>query len=409
MPTAFPYLQLYLCKTVCESLPSGVIPQDFYWVWKTYREDFPLADKLFADTLSDFFFLCGTSIGYEALGEILTERSFTARPFLLNAYLFDHLFKEGHVFTPKEIDLVLRTMTGESFRKAKAYRFHPRFPYVVEEAVAKAVRHGLFSRRDLNENLFHIQIPSEVRVERRLFQGLPEKEVPMAEISLRYVPYLHDENIRSRIDELIRYLENRIRKILKIKNSLSRIHISELHQGFLEGILAEYEYLAPREDAEESKIDAPLPSPPREIRIDFEEAAKIEEESRRITSELTRSYTSADADNVILGDNEDEVFDKRYEKELAALEIAGGGDENGFWELASTLSEAEDAFMRVIVHQGSSEARRFCAASGVFFEAMVSSCNEKAMDACDDAVIDGAGSVYEDYLDTLKSVFPPME
>lgn len=412
--TAFPYVQLYLCRLIRENLFSNPMPEEFFWVWSTYRSDFPIMDKLFSDTLSDFCLVGKTVPDYEKLSEIVCERDFTARPFILDLYIFDHLFKTEHKLSPREMNFVLRALTGESFRRSKAYHTNAIFAAASEEAVERALENGLFNREDLNASLFRIQIPSEVRTERKLFQGLPQEEVPSGLISLCYVPLLHDENIRSRVDEIIRYLENRIRKILKIKNSLSRIHVSLEHKNFLEGILLGFEHLAPKED-ENSDERAPAyqakADKHRELSVDFDAAAQIEEDSWGLTKTLTETYAQDVGESVVIGGaSQDENFDNEYRDVLSKLETArapqGAGD---FWEFAGMLEETEDCFMRIAVNNGKEAARRFAVANGKFFEALIAICNSKAQEATDDSIFDGMGEVYEDYLESLKEVFPPME
>ena len=45
----------------------------------------------------------------------------------------------------------------------------------------------------------------------------------------------------------------------------------------------------------------------------------------------------------------------------------------------------------------------------MFFEALIASVNEKAKDTIGDAVLDPAGKIFDDYLDSLKEVFPEIK
>lgn len=411
---SFPYLQLYICRCIRLHLVDLTIPEEFFWTWIQYRKEFPLADKLFCDTISDFCLLAKTEPPYEKLSEIFTRSDYRTRTFLLERYLFDYLFHENHVLTLDECNLTLRFLTGESFRKSKAYRMHPIFATAAEDAVITAMKSGLFNKKELNDAIFRIQIPSEVRVERALFPGLPKGEIPRTTISLCYVPLLNDENIRSRFDEIIRYLENRIRKILKMKNSLSRIHISAEHQSFTEAILLGYEHLAPSEEIENKEAASQELQPKHEARkleINFDDASKIEEESWLLTQKLTASYTEEAGDHVVIGEEtEDERFDLEYQSEFDLLSSVKRTESSGdFWEFASTLTETEDSFMRIALHAGKDQARTFCMANGCFFEALIASCNAKAQETIEDSIFDGAGAPYDDYVTSLKEVFPPME
>lgn len=410
--TSFSYLQLYLCR-ILRGLDLMVeIPEDVFWVWETYRDEFPLIDKLFSDFVLDLSLYLKTTPPWNRLGKIFTKENFTNRSFLINPYIFDELFEEDRIPTAAETDFILRMLTNCGFRNSKAYRVNKIFAAALEDALGKAFRGGLFNRKDLNDQLFQIQIPSEVRTVRRLFQGLSVKEIPEVEINMVYVPLLTDENIRSRCDEIIRYLDNRIRSILKMKNCLSRIHISQAHQSFLESILIQYQHLTPEES---NGAVSPIPQKepiirPREIVISTEDANEIERASWEITQTLANYDAISSEDMITVGGEEIEDFNDQYGLEISAMEHSDAVIRSGeFWEFAALLSSQEDAFLRVSVNSDRDTARQWCTSQGIFFEATVAACNEKAQNSIDDAVFDPAGSIYSDYLNELKEVFPPFK
>jgi len=410
---SYAYLLLALCRMVREAYSKQEIPKDFYWLWETYRNDFPLADKLFSDVTSDFSFLLQKKPNWDRISPILTQNNFTARSFLLDPYLFDHLFRDEYTMNPKEADFVLRKLTNLSFRNSKAYRMNSLFANTAEDAVQRAFRGGLFNRKDLNETLFAIQIPSEVRIIRQLFQGLPQEEIPSAEIQLLHVPLFHDENIRSRCDEILRYLENRIRSILKMKNCLSRVHISPKHKDFLDGILLQYEHLRPQEEsAPVSSRKCPKEEPKphqRPICIEASLATEIESRSWEITRTLTEIYENGEEESVLLGGSEEESLSEKYENQLKLTLQHKPLDGNEFWEFAALLTEEEETFMRTSLSFGTDAARRYAQSTGNFFESLVLQCNQKASETVEDAVFDANGQIYTEYLNDLKEVFPPME
>ncbi len=406
--TSFSYIILYLCRLLRKIETGNTIFDDIFWLWETYREDFPLLDKLFSDTVSDYCFYKHLPFPFEKIGKIVTKKDFHIRPFLLDPYIFDYLFSEDHKLTSEEINYLIRILTNESFRKTKAYKTNSLFASAAEEAMAKAFSQGLFNRKDLNESLFRIQIPSQVSVTRKLFVGLPSGEAPQLEINLSYLPLLHDENIHYRCDEILKYLENRIRGILKIKNALSRIHIGSEHKAFLEGILLEYEHLSPvTEENTPPKIEK---FKPRKLEIDTRQAAKIEEESWALTQKLTESYAEENTEIVIIGDEPSKTFDEVSEKQLNKINRKEIDPlENEFWEFAALLSPEEDRFISVSVNEGKDKGREYALSLGMFYEGMVAACNEKAIEAIGDGVMTPYGEIYEEYLADLKEVFPEMK
>jgi len=411
---SYPYLQLALCRCVQNSVLLKSISEDFFWLWENYCDAFPMAPKLFASTCSDLCFYLKITPPWNQLTSLLTREDFLIQPFILDPFLFDHLFREDYRPTNREINCILRHLTGFSFRKSKAYHSNRIFATTCESAIQQCFLAGLFNRKDLNESLFRIQIPSEVRTVRKLFRELPSSEVPNVDMNLFYVPLLHDENIRSRCDEILRYIENRIRYLLKMKNSLSRVHISNEHRQFIDDILKQYEVLVPETNVASSKIPSKTkdrtPIPPRVLDITTEIANEIEQDSWEITKKLTEAYTLTGEETVSVQSELDSCFDQSYETELKKLEKASvkhsGSD---FWEFAAMLSEVEEAFVSLAVHQGKEASRHFALANGNFFEAMLASCNQKAMESVEDAIFDSTGEIYPEYVNEIQEVFPPLK
>lgn len=410
--TSFSYIVLYLCRRLREIELLKSVPNDIFWLWETYREEFPLADKLFADTVSDFCFYKGITIPFEQVGRIVCEKNFTIRPFLLDPYIFDFLFAEDHKLTPEEINFLIRTLSGDGFRKTKAYRTNSTYAMATEEAMHKAFVKGLFNKKSLNESLFRIQIPSQVHTTRKLFSALPAAETPQIEINLCYLPLLHDNNIHDRCEEILKYLDNRIRAILKIKNALSRIHVSIEHRAFLEEILNDFQHLAPVAE-NEITFEAAKPRvivPARKIEVDTAKAAQIEEDSWILTQKLTESYEIQDGETVTLGENTEQDLDEMIEKDLSkSIRENFDPDRGEFWEFAALLSPEEDLFMCYCVNLGKDKAREYALSIGMFYEGMVSTCNEKALSATGDAIMTPFGEIYPEYLSDLKEVFPDMK
>ena len=104
----------------------------------------------------------------------------------------------------------------------------------------------------------------------------------------------------------------------------------------------------------------------------------------------------------------DEAFDKTYGNDLEKVEQRPAQTgENPYWELAARLKPEEDRFLSAAVNEGMDAARAYARACGLFFDALVARVNDLAVEATGDAVFDGVGSVYPEYLDDLKDVFPP--
>ena len=410
IPSSYPYIQLYLARFLRIKKHLFTVSREIFWVWRNYRKDFPLVDKLFSDFISDLCLYLRIEPPFEALSEIFTGPDFFIRPFLCSRYIFDYLFQEDHKISPKEKECILKTMTSLSFRNSKAYRHHKEFPYLAEEAIEKAFNRGLFNRKELNDTLLGIRIPSSVTTVRKLFSGLCQEEVPTIMIRLQHIPLMHDANIRDRCDDIIRYLENRIRSILKIKNCLSRIHISAEHKIFLEGILSEYEQFAPIPN-DDDNIPANNPKketslPLRELHINIKKANEIENDSRTITNLLTQNYSDNFIETVTLG-GEMEISEPKEEilDEIKVEKVAKS--ESEFWEFAAQLSEDEDNFIRTAIYDGKEAARKYAMSLGAFFEAMIASCNDKAQDATGDGIFNASGQIYVEYIEALKDIFPP--
>ena len=216
---------------------------------------------------------------------------------------------------------------------------------------------------------------------------------------------MHDENIRDRCDELIRYLENRVRAILKMKNALSRIHISQEHKTYLEGILLEFNRFAPKSEEESNSFEIKKPLQ-RSLEVDPVEANKIEEASWVITQALTQDYMLEQGESVTVG-SEPEQIQTEYKSELNEVERPLiNTDENEFWEFAAQLTPEEDNLISLSLHKGKDVARKFASSLGAFFEAMVANCNEKAINSIGDAVMEPNGTIFDEYRKDMLQVFP---
>ena len=190
-----------------------------------------------------------------------------------------------------------------------------------------------------------------------------------------------------------------------MKNALSRIHISEQHKAFLGGILLEFAHLTPPKEDEKPCYEV-KPVKAREITIDPEEAKRIEADSWAITQTLTESYASEQEESITIG-GEKEKIESDYVADLRKVErpLAEAAD-NEFWELAASLTPEEDMLISIILYHGKDEGRKHAVSLGCFFEAMVASCNEKALDTIGDGVMEPSGEIFEEYRKEMLEVFP---
>ncbi len=385
--------------------------EDFLWLWETYRGDFALADKFFCDLVCDFCLYYGLDFPFERLSPLLCTSQLAVKPFLFNLFLFDYLFTPSHRLNRQEIEFILKNVTKTGYRATKAYHSNARFAGLCEEIVFQCFSKGLMQRTDLNENLFHIQIPSEVKTTRKLFPQIPIGKEGEVRVTLIFIPMLYDENIRERCDALLRYIENRIREMLKLKNSLTRIPISPLHKSFIESILAPYE-VQTASFRKQAEISTEKPDfVPRKIEVDIAKAIDIEEESWGVTKELTESFLSGETELVAIGAAQDEEFDRKYAAELEKIEKpqSEAGEIDLFWEFAAALTPEEERLLDLLLYHTSEEARAYAFSIGQFFEGMLAAINAKAQDTVEDVICSAGGKLFEEYIPILKTVFLPKE
>lgn len=414
--TSFPYLQLYLCRLIRSEISPELFWEKLLWLWNAYRREFPLCDRLFSDVASDYAFYKKIPLPYSIFSDLITDRSFTVRSFLSELFLFDYLFAENHSLNHKEYEYIIRVFTDCAFRKTKAYRYNKRYAATLEEALAKTILSGVFNKKELNEKLFSLQIPCRVSTVRKMFSQLPTSHRPDVNIRLSFYPLLRDDNIKSRVEEIIRYTENRIRNIFKIKNSLSRIHISIEHKAYLDALLFPFEALAPINSESENThaIETKgyerktLDSDDASININTDLAREIEEDSWKITQSLTAIYQDENEETVAVGEEHSEIEPYRNDLDkIMSKQTPLGTDD--FWEFASLLTDHEEKFIQIHLYQGMKAAREFAIAEGLFFESLLSSCNAKASQTIDDTIFSSDGSLYHDYIDSLMSVILPTE
>ena len=405
--TCFSYLKLAVCYAL-SLFDNNNLPDLFFTLWSLYRGDFPAAEKLFCDVYCDWCFYRKRVPDYEKLSKMICRGVSVVRPFFYHLFIFDYLFTGGKKLNSEEEEFILRNITSLSFRKSRAYKTNKRYAALCEDALKRAMDEGIFNADDNNTCLFDLQIPAELRSIRPMFADLPQQYVPKAEICLVYYPFFNNDVIRERCDAVVRYVDNRIRSILRLKNQLGRVAITPVHKAFLERILQGYESYAPSE-TKSAPVLKEEPDPPRQLVFDPGLADEIEEESWKITKQLTEIYQDS-GEMITLGNTNDESFDKRYSRELTNLEarvLHGTAEsrENPFLEFASALSADEDSFVSVALYRGADAARSFAKVRGLFFDALVASCNGKAVETAGDSIFEPGGTVYEEYTSDLKDVF----
>jgi len=209
------------------------------------------------------------------------------------------------------------------------------------------------------------------------------------------------------MDGMLRYLENKIRGMLRMKNNLSRAAIDPLHKSFLDKILFSYEArcaVMPPETKKE-KEQQEIPREPRKIRVDLKKAYEIESESWETTRELTEAFTEGESELITLGGKKDEEFDRNYQKDLSSLKKTAAGGDDEFWEFAALLTENEDHLVTILLYENAEAGRKYAFSAGEFFEQMIAAINLKAQETLGDVICDAAGKIYEDYLLSLQTVF----
>ncbi len=403
----FAYLKLALCRILAQCKGDD-LPETFFFLWESYRRDFPAAEKLFCDVWCDWCFLHKKAPDPSPFSALICGGRSLMAPFLYQIFLFDCLCKDGKEMNREEAEFLLNNVSSLSFRKSRAYKSHHRYAELVELALSEVMRKGVFNHKATNDSLFQLQIPAEVRTMRVLFPDLPRIYTPNVKICLVYVPLLYDEVVRDRCDAVVRYVDNSIRSILKMKNHLGQVAVTPAHRFFLDPILAPYRAFSPPDTPQKSPVREEAPDPPRELHFDPEKAREIEEDSWDVTEKLTKIYEQS-GERVTLGQGADEVFDQTYKADLERIKPAVSPDERSgaFWEFAAALTPQEDQFLSVSVHLGADAARQFAKAGGLFFDALVSSCNVKATEETGDAVFDPSGKIFPEYREELMEVFLP--
>ena len=344
------YLFVYLYELINGVHGSGEETLGrIYALWEAYRERHPKLDAYLPDWALDYMMVYNVG----SPGELLTRFPLRHASLLLYGEVFcNDALQEGLSHLPPD---VLLRVAG----------FEPEKSKVEPQRLVRAVR-GLeecYHRR--GTELLEAFKPSPRTLTRESFRGAVKGRRANRTISLQYLPYFQQEDLRALLRAALRHGENLLRAQAGLPG---RLRVDRLTPDAKSCI----------EQAVLAGPAAPIPV----VAVDVGKAQAIELDSWELTRQL--------------------IVEEEPEPEAAAAPVpeANQGDDP-FAALCLHLGGLDRAYLRALLAGQPVEA--LCAEAFLLPDAVAERINEAAAEYLGDALIDaGTGEIYEEYANTLS-------
>lgn len=386
LPTDFSYIYLFAYELLNSTDKNNAEENLSFLIslWKNYHEKYPQITKHMYDWVLDFCVTYNLSIPFESLDGIIPYLSLACDSILKNMYIFDYLLRKNEVLNERCGNFVIDAVSKYNYRKSKYYLSDTDFASCLTKAQIDIMSHLLRSSepdggffRDRLSLLPSFEV-TPVKLIRPLFPGAVVSYKLKHNLVIEYYPYVKDELLSGAISEIVKYIENKVRAVHKIKARMSA-HITN---DCTKAIIDRY--------FERRTLKKPEPlSTPRKLEIDINIAKNIDELSWQTTKKLT-DYM----DTEYFEDDKLEIL------ETNALPKATADGDNAYSTLAKSLNEFElQAVKAILSGEGVDVLKK---KSAIFIEDIMDSVNEKAIEITGDIIFDiEACSIIECYTNDI--------
>ena len=402
LKTDINYLFLYIYEII--NLPGKIAPTDgarmLSRLWKTYRKDFLYLDKYLGEWLCDYCLIHNVAPDWEALdsfkGEIVGKVS-----------LPEFYFRDGEISWG-----LIKALSSYDYTKSKYYETREReFDLHIPRAMERVVNRIIMK----NPQDFGI---SAVTTSRDSYAGAiashsAKFKIEITRYALRRSCGKGEMDLKHVLTNLIKLAENQLRSAFGIKSRFSPvIPDPRLKQEILD-YFGEYLPTSGRSAKKKSTEEAymmlyePRQTGPADISraLDIEKQAwetaellSVEEAEEPISPPsfvLEPIPKTSMPTSLICSD----PVPAKEETPFAMLPLADV--ENEFSFVTQVLTERQQGALQAALKNAFAS---YCRSIGVMEENMRGEINEVAMEYIGDMILDGDGSVLEDYEEEIKTV-----
>ncbi|MBQ9545424.1 MAG: TerB N-terminal domain-containing protein [Clostridia bacterium] len=390
--TDYSYFLLYVYELInlCSETNAKDTLEDLIWLWKNYREDFAVIDRIFCDWVFDLCTEFSLPLPFASLDLILPSVPFRQNPAIYGCYIFDHILREGGSPDAAQTDFLLNCLCDYHFRRVGYYLAHPDYAEAIDGFVAELFARGLLTSPERRRAFLSLPVPTPMKIRRPLYSGAVVDPLRKKGVEIEYCPLTGDMNVKDRFTSLIKYADNKTRRLFGTKAKFSSVNISPLHSDFIDEVFDSF-FSKKKASLSPEISESPVR---RSLEVDLERARGIEESSWESTRILTAG-SDDEGETVLIGAS----------GEPAPSEAAPGYD-GDTTEFAASLDENEQGFLIRLLYADPAEARRYAAGCGQFFESFVGKLNRKAREFTGDVVLRPDGRVLQDYREDLEFLFP---
>lgn len=402
--TDYSYFLLYVYEllNLGDELDTAKSLELLIWLWKSYRGDFAVIDRLFCDWVFDFCMEWGLELPYEELDGILPHLGFQRPPVIFNSYIFDWVLKKGGLDGAVAADTVTKNLCDYRFDSVRVYRENGLYRSALDGFLAKLFSVGFLREGGTKEEFLSIKIPTSVKMKRYLYNNATVSPERKRFITVDYLPLAGDINVKGRYSSLIKYIDNCVRKKVGVRGRFLGVDISKTHKDFIDRCFEEY-FGSSSYEAVKRELSSETRAEPRVLRVDMEKARTIEDRSWENTRLLTKDVDDA-GQTVEIG-KLDPKAEKTSEEPKEALYEASDSLED-ITELCASLDKVELGFTVALLYQSKAEAAEYAKKRGQLFDSLLRRVNNKANSTVGDVILSPDGAVIEDYREELEFILP---
>ena len=378
--TDYSYVLLYAYELInlSELLERAQCLDQLCGIWLAYGEKYQFIGKYLAEWVCDFCLINNLTIPTERLGSLYTRimKECTLKEFYVSCD------PSGRLLSAQAL---IDISGAYDFTKSK-YATPERIP-IMKKYLTEALDYVVKRLSDQGRGLFTIGA-SRLRVLRTSYTGALCSPSIKKRIDVEYSSYGHSYELKYMVSDILKYSENKLRKLWGIKSRLGIYALPNEIKGYLEEyfdkIFADTRATrsigaTSKKREEELEYEKLYYTPKQPLSID--RASFIENESWDTTKLLVDTFLE-----------ENEETDK-IAKMPETVSSETENEENPPNDLAATLGE-KYKFLIAVLNENVSDQRRISTELGMLSEALVDEINEIAFDVLGDILIEDDGDGY---------------
>ena len=399
LSTDYSYIFLYLFEVI--NLPDKIPPVEgqrmLCKMWQHYRDEHPLLNRYLADWICDYSLIhqLPPPANEVAVDLRLIATSSSFREF----YAYPTGNDEGH-----DAAVYLLFATNYDYKKSKFYLAGNEQASAARKHIPAAISTVLHSLEAEGSGLTDIKM-QKATLSRDSFIGALCSGEMKRRIEVDYCSFQRSFELRYLITDIIKYTENRLRRLFGNKSQLSIFGLPDKIKAILDAYferelpMARRTQIPPPRPEYEALYDLPA------TEVSLERAAEIERTSWDVTERLVEAFEEVGdpqpertADQAV----EPAVFAVDETSRTSAAQEGASEESNG-----SSLLPYRD-FILAALNGDMARQRDIARERGLMTDVLAEQINDIAVELIGDIVLEsdegGAYTVIEDYVDDVKQM-----